>query len=96
MNTSGKAALAGAAVLLVTAGGAQPGSGGSSTEPPATSAAQTSETPTPAETTTSAEAAKITVPDVSGMNHQAAQDTMQAAGLYNLREVDSSGQHRAR
>lgn len=37
----------------------------------------------------------ITVPDVSGMNHQQAQDTMQAAGLYNLREVDGTGQGRA-
>ena len=36
-------------------------------------------------------AALITVPDVSGMNHQQAQDTMQAAGLYNLREVDGKG-----
>jgi hypothetical protein len=37
----------------------------------------------------------ITVPDVSGMNHQQAQDTMQAAGLYNLREVDGKGLGRA-
>jgi len=35
------------------------------------------------------------VPDVSGMNHQDAQDTMQAAGLYNLREVDGTGKGRA-
>jgi beta-lactam-binding protein with PASTA domain len=33
----------------------------------------------------------ITVPDVSGMNHQDAQDKMQAAGLYNVREVDGKG-----
>ena len=33
----------------------------------------------------------IKVPDVSGMNHQDAQDRMQAAGLYNLREVDGKG-----
>jgi 2,4-dienoyl-CoA reductase-like NADH-dependent reductase (Old Yellow Enzyme family) len=32
-----------------------------------------------------------TVPDVSGMNRQQAQDAMQAAGFYNLREVDSKG-----
>ncbi|SEP07604.1 hypothetical protein SAMN04489732_103509 [Amycolatopsis saalfeldensis] len=37
----------------------------------------------------------VVVPDVSGMNHQAAQNAMQAAGLYNLREVDSTGKHRA-
>ncbi|GHF51600.1 hypothetical protein FHX82_004044 [Amycolatopsis bartoniae] len=36
----------------------------------------------------------ITVPDVGGMNHQDAQDTMQAAGLYNLREVDGTGRGR--
>jgi hypothetical protein len=35
-----------------------------------------------------------TVPDVVGMVHQDAQDTMQAAGLYNLREQDSTGQGR--
>jgi hypothetical protein len=33
----------------------------------------------------------IKVPDVSGMNHQQAQDIMQAAGLHNLREVDGKG-----
>ncbi len=41
-----------------------------------------------------AQPATIKVPDVSGMNHQDAQDAMQAAGLYNLREVDSSGKKR--
>ncbi|XVS65162.1 PASTA domain-containing protein [Actinosynnema sp. CA-299493] len=35
-----------------------------------------------------------TVPDVVGMVHQAAQDTMQAAGLYRLREEDATGQGR--
>jgi hypothetical protein len=49
----------------------------------------------PAENPTAeAPAAKISVPAVVGMNHQAAQDTMQAAGLYNLREHDGSGQNR--
>lgn len=38
--------------------------------------------------------AKINVPAVVGMDHQEAQDTMQAAGLYNLREYDGSGQGR--
>lgn len=37
----------------------------------------------------------ITVPDVSGMNHQDAQNAMQRAGLYNLREVDGKGRGRA-
>ncbi|MEV6903310.1 PASTA domain-containing protein [Amycolatopsis sp. NPDC051372] len=93
MNQLGKAALAGAVVLLATACGAQPGTRGTSTTTSETAASgtKTSESAT-SETTTSA---KITVPDVSGMNHQDAQDKMQAAGLYNLREVDSSGRHRA-
>ncbi|HVV11147.1 PASTA domain-containing protein [Amycolatopsis sp.] len=51
-------------------------------------------TSTPTATQTGAEKL-ITVPDVSGMNHQQAQDTMQAAGLYNLREVDGKGLGRA-
>jgi beta-lactam-binding protein with PASTA domain len=36
----------------------------------------------------------IAVPDVVGMDHQLAQDTMQAAGLYNLSEEDATGQDR--
>lgn len=39
--------------------------------------------------------AKITVPNVVGKNHQLAQDTMQAAGLYVLAEEDATGQGRA-
>ena len=35
-----------------------------------------------------------TVPSVVGMVHQDAQDTMQAAGLYRLREQDATGQGR--
>jgi beta-lactam-binding protein with PASTA domain len=38
--------------------------------------------------------AAITVPAVVGMDHQAAQNRMQAAGLYNLRERDATGQGR--
>ena|SRR5256885_6029659 len=45
-------------------------------------------------TPTSTSAKLIKVPDVSGMNHQDAQDTMQRAGLYNLREVDGTGKGR--
>ncbi|MFJ7217340.1 PASTA domain-containing protein [Amycolatopsis sp. NPDC098790] len=52
-------------------------------------------TTTSTSTLTSASAALIKVPDVSGMNHQDAQDAMQRAGLYNLREVDGTGQGRA-
>ena len=36
----------------------------------------------------------IRVPDVEGKDHQLAQDTMQAAGLYNLSEEDATGQGR--
>jgi hypothetical protein len=38
--------------------------------------------------------ASIVVPNVIGMDHQAAQNRMQAAGLYNLRERDGTGQGR--
>lgn len=37
---------------------------------------------------------KVRVPSVVGMNHQKAQNTMQAAGLYLLREEDATGQGR--
>ncbi|MGW5717997.1 PASTA domain-containing protein [Amycolatopsis sp. NPDC003865] len=59
--------------------------GGSPAAPGATSAPEPSST----------SAKRIKVPDVSGMNHQDAQDAMQRAGLYNLREVDGTGQGRA-
>lgn len=36
----------------------------------------------------------IRVPDVEGEDHQLAQDTMQAAGLYMLEEEDATGQGR--
>jgi beta-lactam-binding protein with PASTA domain len=36
----------------------------------------------------------IRIPAVVGKSHQLAQDTMQAAGLYNLREEDATGQGR--
>lgn len=39
-------------------------------------------------------AGSIEVPDVVGIDHQLAQDTMQAAGLYNLAEEDATGQGR--
>jgi hypothetical protein len=35
------------------------------------------------------------VPDVIGMNHQLAQDTLQAAGFYLLLEEDATGQGRS-
>jgi beta-lactam-binding protein with PASTA domain len=36
-------------------------------------------------------AGPVAVPDVIGLDHQLAQDTMQAAGLYNLSEEDATG-----
>jgi len=68
--------------LVVTACGASPGDPGRAT---------TASVSVPAPTS----AALIKVPDVSGMNHQDAQNAMQKAGLYNLREVDGTGQGRA-
>ncbi|WP_020645320.1 PASTA domain-containing protein [Amycolatopsis balhimycina] len=83
--------LAAALVLGIglAACGAGPGGGPAATGTPTTPRAETTATP-PATTS----AALIKVPDVSGMNHQDAQDTMQRAGLYNLREVDGTGQGR--
>jgi hypothetical protein len=57
------------------------------------------EAPSAPVTTTSSPAVRVPsikpklvkVPDVVGKDHQLAQDLMQAAGLYNLREVDASG-----
>ncbi len=34
------------------------------------------------------------IPDVEGKDHQLAQDTMQAAGFYNIAEEDASGEER--
>ena len=50
----------------------------------------------PAEAAESAPPASagIVVPNVVGEDHQYAQDTMQAAGLYNLAEEDATGQGR--
>lgn len=50
----------------------------------------------PAETEQSGSAmsGSIRVPNVVGKDHQLAQDTMQAEGLYNLSEEDATGQGR--
>lgn len=66
--------------------GTPPGSPGTTTSTTVSTATSTS---------ASAPAKLIKVPDVSGMNHQDAQNAMQRAGLYNLREVDGTGQGRA-
>ncbi|MFJ1764668.1 PASTA domain-containing protein [Amycolatopsis sp. NPDC088138] len=83
-----------AAAVVLGAGLAACGAGPASSPGPA---ASTPSAPTAAtvESTTTSAAALIKVPDVSGMNHQDAQNAMQKAGLYNLREVDGSGQGRA-
>lgn len=62
-------------------------------EPPAATTQATTEAapevePAPAQT------GEIEVPDVVGKDHQLAQDTMQAAGLYNLSEEDATGEGR--
>ncbi|MEV6448012.1 PASTA domain-containing protein [Amycolatopsis sp. NPDC051716] len=63
--------------------------------PPGAPGTTTSTSTSTATTSASATAKLIKVPDVSGMNHQDAQNAMQRAGLYNLREVDGTGQGRA-
>lgn len=50
--------------------------------------------PKPAAAASESQAAEIEVPDVVGENHQYAQDTMQAAGLYMLDERDATGRGR--
>jgi len=55
-----------------------------------TNPASTSQAPTQPTQTRRVESG--VVPDVAGVNHQLAQDTMQAAGFYNLSEEDATGQ----
>ncbi|WP_431879411.1 PASTA domain-containing protein [Amycolatopsis sacchari] len=86
----------GVAVVALALGGCAGGTEPSptvGTEPASTSSATPAPTSGGEPPVTSAPEL-ITVPDVSGMNHQDAQDTMQAAGLYNLREVDGTGRGR--
>lgn len=63
------------------------------TPPPATTAAPAPATTAAPEPSSAAEKT-CTVPNVVGMVHQTAQDTMQAAGLYLLAEEDATGQGR--
>lgn len=76
---------------------------GTAATPPATTTTTTSTSVTTTSTSTAVteppptvtQAARMcTVPDVVGMVHQTAQDTMQSAGLYRLREQDATGQGR--
>ncbi|MEV4142696.1 PASTA domain-containing protein [Amycolatopsis sp. NPDC049691] len=86
-----------AAALVLGTGlaacGAGPAGGPASTTATVTTGAEITTSAAPAPT--SEPAKRIKVPDVSGMNHQDAQDAMQRAGLYNLREVDGTGRGRA-
>lgn len=59
-------------------------------KPPASSSSAPVAEPEPARR----DSGRIRVPDVVGMNHQYAQDRMQAAGLYMLDEEDATGQGR--
>ncbi|MDX6259729.1 MAG: hypothetical protein QOH84_1417 [Kribbellaceae bacterium] len=60
------------------------------TQPPSQTPTQTpTHPPTPPQTARSG-----VVPAVVGLNHQLAQDTMQAAGFYYLTEEDATGQGR--
>jgi hypothetical protein len=103
-------ALIALAVLVAFAGGCADSGGGEKTvtvEKPAAEAPPAEEDPSePGERPrkkkrrstaggSGGSGGSITVPNVQGKNHQLAQDTMQAAGLYNLVEEDCSGQGRA-
>ncbi len=103
-----KGVIGGGALLLVltACGGEQPAAQPRETvtvtaPAPAAAPADTApgEAPTASSPTSEAppaqKAAKIKIPNVVGKNHQLAQDTMQAAGLYVLLEEDATGQGRA-
>jgi beta-lactam-binding protein with PASTA domain len=55
---------------------------------------QVTESDAPDSAASAPRARKIAVPSVVGMNHQAAQNRMQDAGLFMLDEVDATGQGR--
>ena len=78
---SNDAAAPSATTATVTAAASAPA--------PSESSKTTADSPPPPQA-----AEGIQVPDVVGEDHQFAQDAMQAAGLYNLAEVDATGQGR--
>jgi hypothetical protein len=91
------ATIAALAVALAGCGSETPGAPAAPPKAPAASAGvpdPTASTPLATSAATPPAVRLITVPNVVGKNHQAAQNTMQAAGLYNLREVDATGQGR--
>jgi hypothetical protein len=79
---------AGLAGFLLVACGAP---GPADSKPTATSATTATTTQSPAPPPS---AQTGVVPNVVGLNHQLAQDTMQAAGFYFLTEEDATGQGR--
>ncbi|MFI9006437.1 hypothetical protein ACIGNX_04265 [Actinosynnema sp. NPDC053489] len=89
------AVLLGAVAALTACSTPSPaGQAGSTTAPITSREATTAPVPTTG-TRPSPKATKTcTVPAVVGMVHQTAQDTMQAAGLYRLREEDATGRGR--
>ena len=80
--------ILGCSTLLLVAGTAC-GTGEPTGPPTVTVTATPSPTPTPTPT-----GASGVVPDVVGVNHQLAQDTMQAAGFFYLTEEDATGKGR--
>jgi hypothetical protein len=93
------ALMAGLAMLVLPAcGDDTSGSGGNEGTTSSTAATTSTTSPTTSATastsTSGSSSAKIAVPNVVGKNLQLAQDTMQAAGLYNLKSHDSTGQGR--
>ncbi len=63
-------------------------------DPPATPPSDPAPAPAADPAPPSQDSGGIRVPNVVGKDHQLAQDTMQAAGLYNLTEEDATGQGR--
>jgi hypothetical protein len=87
--------LVAGAAALVLAGCGGSDSGPTTVERTVTEPAPASEPPEePDAGGGSSQGKKIKVPNVVGKDHQLAQDTMQAAGLYHLVEEDATGQDR--
>jgi len=88
--TATTAALAIALSGCDTAAPATPPAASTATAPAASAPPDVSTPPTPA----APSVRLIKIPAVVGKNHQLAQNTMQAAGLFDLREEDATGQGR--
>ncbi|MFD9939535.1 PASTA domain-containing protein [Nonomuraea sp. NPDC059023] len=77
-----------------TAGLPAPAPATTITSPSSPAPAPPAPSPTPSPEPPEPPAARAKIPDVVGMNLQAAQDTMQAAGFYFLDDQDATGQDR--